>query len=185
METTRLFVSMLIVGTLILFVGCKKKDDVTQESPAEEVQPTMHTENRDEQQPRPEASVESTTPEHEVVVIVREFLNSIEAGNYDRAIELGTPNEFKREGLVKTNEVFDFNKAEITEAYVGNEQSAVLTNSIPARTETVQFGLVLIKIGSHWLIRDVDMLPRDEAVEKWLAGFNGVEPNAKRIVGKD
>ena len=33
----------------------------------------------------------------------------------------------------------------------------------------------------RWLICDVDMLLSNEAVQKWLAGFEGVEPTAKRV----
>lgn len=182
----RVFSSVLIVGTLIVFVGCKKSKDADQESPAVEVQPATHAEPEDQQQQTTLPAVESTAPiEHEVIAIVREFFKAIDGGDYDRAIELGTPNEFKKEGLIKTNEAFDFTNVEIAEAYVGIENAAVLTNSVPAPTATIQFGLSLVKTSSRWLIRDVDMLPRDDAIERWLAGFKGVEPNAKRIVGED
>ena len=167
MREIRLFVSVLFLLILIVpFIGCSKTEDEEQETST--------------------VAAQATAPgEHEVVSTVREFLKAIEGGDYDRAIELGTPNEFKREGLVKTNEAFDFNNAEITEAYVGNENAAVLTNSIPAPTATIQFGHSLVKSGERWLIRDVDMLPNNDSVQKWLAGFKGVEPNAKRVVGSD
>ena len=167
MREIRLFVSVLFLLILTVpFIGCSKTEDEEQETST--------------------VAAHATAPaEHEVVSTVREFLKTIEGGDYDRAIELGTPNEFKREGLVKTNEAFDFNNAEITEAYVGNENAAVLTNSIPAPTATMQFGHSLVKSGDRWLIRDVDMLPNNDSEQKWLAGFKGVEPNVKRVVGSD
>ena len=129
----------------------------------------------------------SAPTEHEVVSTVYEFLRAIDGGDYDRAIGLGTPNEFKREGLVKANEVFELEKAEVIDAYVGNKNAAVLTNSITIQTgtQTVQFGFSLIKNGDGWLIRDLDQLLNNEGVQQWLAGFRSVEPNAKRVAGDD
>lgn len=165
MRETRLFVIVLAMSTLIVsLIGCSKTED-------------------EKQQASTSAAQSATPAEHEVVSTVRKFLKAIDVGDYDRAIELGTPNEFKREGLVKVNEAFDFDKTEITEAFVGYENAAVLTNSIPGPSGTGQFGYSLLKNGNRWLIRDVDWLPNNEAVEKWFAGFKGVEPNAKRVVG--
>jgi len=167
MRETRLFVTVLVILTLIVsLIGCSKKEDEKQQAST--------------------STAQSTTPtEHEVVSTVREFLKAIDGGDYDRAIGLGTPNEFKREGLVKVNEAFDFDKIEITEAFVGYENAAVLTNPILGPSGTGQFGYSLLKNGNRWLIRDVDWLPNNEAVGKWLAGFNGIEPNAKRVAGTD
>jgi hypothetical protein len=172
MRETRLFMTILLMSTLIaLLIGCSKTEDERQQTST--------------------SAAKSTTPvEHEVVLTVREFLKSMNGGDYDHAIGLGTPNEFNQEGLVKINEIVEFNKAEVTDAYVGYENAAVLTNSIPfttgpATTGTVQFGFSLVKSGDRWLIRDVDMLPNNEVVQKWLAGFKGVEPTAKSVIGAD
>ncbi len=167
MREKRLFITVLVISAFIVsLIGCSK---------------TENEKENEEQQASASAAQSDAPAEHEVVSTVREFLKAIDSGDYDRAIGLGTPNEFKREGLVKINETFEFDKAEITEAYVGNENAAVLTNSIPASRGAVQFGFSLIKSDNHWLIRDVDMLPSDEAVKKWFAGFEGVEPTAKRV----
>ena len=167
MREARLFVTVLAMSTLIVsLIGCSKRED---EKP----------------QASTSAAQSATPAEHEVVSTVREFLKAIDGGDYDRAIGLGTPNEFKREGLVKVNEAFDFDKTEITEAYVGSKNAAVLINSITGPSGTGQFGYSLLKNGNRWLIRDVDWLPNNEAVQKWLAGFEGVEPNAKRVAGAD
>ena len=186
MEKMRLFASVLIVGTLIVFFGCKKDAELNQESLTAEVQPAKHAEPVEEQQQTTVSAVESTSPtEHEVVAIVREFLKAIKGGDYDRAIELSTPGEFKREGLIQVNEAFDFSNIGISKALVGSQNAAVLINSISGPSGMGQFGCSLVQSNNLWLIRDVDWLPRNEAVEKWLAGFKGIEPNAQRIVGKE
>ena len=174
MEKMRLFASVLIVGTLIVFVGCKKNEDDNQEGPITEVQ----------QQPAVPAVESTALPEHEVVLIVREFLKAIEDGDYEHAIELGTPNEFTVEGLTKFKDVFQLGEVEVIKAYVGNEQAAVLTNTIAATPPAPagQFGYSLLRNGNGWLIRDSDFLPNKELVENRFAGFKGVEPNAKRVL---
>lgn len=165
MREIRLFVAVLLMSILIVpFIGCSK--------------------TKDEEQQTSTAVAESTTPaEHEVVSTVYEFLKAIDGGDYDHAIELGTPNEFKREELVKFNEHFKLDQAKVLEAYVGNEQAAVLTNTIPAQApaRTGQFGYSLRRNRDRWLIRDSDFLPNDEAVERWLSGFRSVEPVAERV----
>jgi len=167
MRKTRLFVTVLAMSTFVVsLIGCSKTED-------------------EKQQASTSAAQSATPAEHEVVSIVREFLKAIDGGDYDRAIGLGTPNEFKREGLVKVNEAFDFDKTEIAKAFVGYENAAVLMNSITTPTGTGQFGYSLVKSDNRWLIRDVDMLPNNEAVQKWLAGFERVEPTAKRVAGAD
>ena len=175
MKETRLFVSILVIEVLLMsLIGCSKTEDKKQQTSA----PTEHEDKK---------QLTSAPTEHEVISIVREFLKATVGGDYDRAIGLGTPNEFKREGLVKCSEVFELEKAEVIDAYVGNKNAAVLTNSITVqtRTQTVQFGFSLIKNGDGWLIRDLDQLPNNEAVQQWLAGFQSVEPNAKRVAGDD
>ncbi|MFC1766643.1 hypothetical protein ACFL6U_31770 [Planctomycetota bacterium] len=175
MKKMKLFASILVVGSLIVFIGCSKNEDDNQEIPVTEAE-----------QQSAVPSVESTAPtEHEVVVIVRAFLKAIDGGDYDQAIAMGTPDEFKREGLIQVNEAFDFANIDITEALVGDEQAAVLIGSIPGPSGTGQFGYSLVKNDNSWLIRDVDWLPRTEAVEKWLTGFKSVEPNAKRVSGEE
>ncbi len=166
MKKIRLFTNVLVVATMVLFIGCTETEDEKQQTPAPTVQSTA-------------------TTEHEIVATVREFVKAIDDGEYDHAIGLSTPNEFKREGLVEVNGAFDLAKTEIAEAFAGYENAAVLANPIPGPSGTVQFGYSLTRNGDHWLIRDVDMLPNNDAVEKWLAGFKGVEPNAKRVAGED
>jgi hypothetical protein len=169
MREIRMFVAVLLMSILIVpFIGCSK--------------------TKDEEQQTSTAAAESTTPaEHEVVSTVYEFLKAIDGGDYDHAIELGTPNEFKREGLIKFNEIFELDQAKVLEAYVGNKQAAVLTSTIPAQApaRTGQFGYSLLRNEDGWLIRDSDFLPNNEAVEKWLSGFRSVEPDAERVAVAD
>jgi len=169
MREIRLFVTVLVMSILIVpLIGCSKK------------------ENKDEQQQDATTAPQSAAPaQHQVVLIVHDFLKAIDSGDYDHAIGLGTPNEFNQEGLIQVNEAFDFSNVEIVEAYVGNENAAVLTNSISTAAATVQIGLSLVTSDNNWLIRDVDMLPNNEKVLQWLAGFKNVEPNAERVAGSD
>lgn len=120
---------------------------------------------------------------HEVVSIVREFIKAIDGGDYDRAIGLGAPGEFKKEGLIKINELFEFDQAIVDHVHIGGENAAVLTNPIPAQApvRTGQFGYSLRKNCDRWLIRDVDYLPHEQAVDEWLSGFRSVESAAKRV----
>lgn len=186
MVKMRLFANVLVVGTLVVFGGCKKTEDNSQEDPAVDAQPAIHTEPEDGQQQTTVLSGESTAPaEHEVVVIVRDFLNAVDGGDYDRAIGLGTPDEFKREGLIQVNEAFDFAGIGIAEAFVGEKNAAVLIDSVSGPSGTGQFGYSLVTSDNRWLVRDVDWLPTNEAVEKWLDGFKRVEPNAKSVAGTD
>ena len=121
--------------------------------------------------------------EHKVVSVVHEFLKYIENSDYDHAIELGTQGEFTRDGLAKFGKVFDLSQARVVEAYLGKKHAAVMTNPIPRRAEdrTTQMGYSLLKSGDRWLIRDSDRLPDEQWVQKWLAGFRSVEPDAEEL----
>ena len=112
--------------------------------------------------------------EHEVVSVVHEFLKYIENTDYDHAIELGTPGEFTTDGLAREFGDFELSQARVVEAYVGKKHAGVLTDLF-----SVQMGFSLIKNGDGWLIRDTDRLPDDQWVQKWLAGFRRVEPDAE------
>ncbi len=112
--------------------------------------------------------------EHKVVSVVREFLKYIENADYDHAIDLGTPGEFTRDGLAREFGDFELSQARVIEAYVGKKHAGVLTDLF-----SVQMGFSLIKNGDGWLIRDTDRLPDDQWVQKWLAGFRRVEPDAE------
>ncbi len=114
--------------------------------------------------------------DHEVVSVVREFLKYIENADYDHAIDLGTPGEFTRDGLAREFGDFELSQARVIEAYVGKKHAGVLTH-LP-----VQMGFSLIKNGDGWLIRDTDRLPDDQWVQKWLAGFRRVEPDAEVLL---
>ena len=81
MREIRLFVSVLFLLILtVSFIGCSKTEDEEQETST--------------------VAAQATAPaEHEVVSTVREFLKAIEGGDYDRAIELGTPMSSREKGL--------------------------------------------------------------------------------------
>ena len=112
MREIRLIKTVLVISILIVpFIGCSKTED-------------------EEQQTSTAAAQSASLAKHEIVSTVHEFIKAIDSGDYDRAIELGTPNEFKREGLIQVNEAFDFANIGITEAFVGDKNAAVLIDSV-------------------------------------------------------
>jgi hypothetical protein len=186
MNLTRLFTVVLIAGTMAAFLGCTKTEENEQSSSAVETQRTVPAENKDDKPQVPAPAEDSgASSEHEVVMNVRTFVKAIEDGDYDQAIDMGTPNEFNREGLGQVNDAFEFVQIEIAQAFVGELNAAVLIDSVSGPSGPGQFGFSLIKSGNRWLIRDVDWLPGTDDVGKWLAGFNGVEPNATSVAGAD
>ncbi|MCP4455528.1 MAG: hypothetical protein GY809_29060 [Planctomycetes bacterium] len=154
------------MGTMTTFAGCTKTEDDKPPVPA------------------PPADAAASN-DHEVVVVVRAFMEAIEGGDYDKAIDMGTPDEFNQEGLGKVNEAFEFVKINVAEAFVGALNAAVLIDSVSGPSGPGQFGFALVRSGNDWLIRDADWLPDSDAVKKWLAGFKGVEPDAERVAGAD
>jgi len=170
MRGIRLFVIVLMISILIVpFISCSKTED-------EEKQTST-------------AAEQSTTPaQHEVVSTVLEFFKAIDAGDYERAIELGSPNEFDREELILINGGFDFKNVKIAEAYVGIKNSVVLASpifTIAQAKERMHLGFSLVKSRNRWLISRMYMHYYLNDAQEWLAGFKDVEPAAKRVTGTD
>jgi len=166
---------VLIVA--LLLCGCTRKE-APPETETAEVQPPS----------RPPAESNVPAPpaesEHPIVAVVREFLKAVAAGNYSRALSLSVPGELTQQGLAGMREAFQWDQATFTQAWLGAEQSAVITNFIPARQGTATaawaFNLVATEDG-RWLVRLSDMLPNQQMVEDYLAAFHEVAPNAKSI----
>jgi hypothetical protein len=122
-------------------------------------------------------------------VVAAEFLGHVARGEFDAAISLGTLGWSSPDALKETQSELDYGMLHVETAYVGSEQTAVLTNAIDARhgTETfkIRLAFTLKRSGERWLIRDIDA-PRDEpAVQKWLAAFRRVEPQAETVTLAD
>ncbi len=136
------------------------------------------------------ATVFAANPEtkHEAVKTTQDFYAAVDAGELDKAEKLTVPKRYPKEKLQKMKDSLRVDQAKVREAYIGKEQSAIVTDEIAPREEGKgrkgRWGVSLRLVDGHWLIRDFDFLPDKEAVEKYLEGFRKVEPNAKKAVGK-
>jgi len=170
MRGIRLFVIVLMMSILIVpFISCSKTED-------------------QEKQTSTTAERSAAPAQHEVVSNVYEFFKAIDSGDYDRAIELGAPNEFNQEELILINRYFDFKNVEIAQAYVGNKNSAVLTSLIPTIDQAkkrMRLGCSLVKSGNRWLISRLATLYYPNDAQEWIADFKDVEPAAKHVAGSD
>ena len=125
---------------------------------------------------------------HEAVKATEDFYAAVNAGEWDKAEKLTVPKRYPREKLQKMKDSLRLDQAKVREAYIGKEQSAIVTDEIAPREEGKgrkgRWGVSLRLVDGTWLIRDFDFLPDKEAVEKYLQGFRKVEPNAKKAVGE-
>ncbi len=162
----------------VLFVsGCPKKD-------------TPRAAGTPEEQPSAVQPAESNAPalatraEHPLLATTRAFLNALEAGNYRRALSLSVPGELTEQGLVGMHNAFQWSQATFTQAWLGTEQSAVITNCVPARqgslTAAWAINLVAAEDG-RWLVRLADIMPTQQMIDAYLAAFHEVAPDAKSI----
>jgi hypothetical protein len=125
---------------------------------------------------------------HEAVKTTEDFFAAVNAGELDKAEKLTVPKRYPKEKLQKMKDSLRLDQAKVREAYIGKEQSAIVTDEIAPRQEGKgrkgRWGVSLRRVDGKWLIRDFDFLPDKEAVEKYLEGFRKVEPNAKKAVGE-
>jgi hypothetical protein len=123
---------------------------------------------------------------HMAITTTRDFLSAVGTGDFDRAGKLVLPERFPKDKLQKLKDSLVVEGAKVQEAHLGQEQAAVITDAIPPRQEgggrTGRWGVSLRKQGQGWLIRDMDFLPNEQAVERYLAGFRKGEPNAEKVV---
>jgi len=117
--------------------------------------------------------------------VTRDFFSALSSRDFDRAGKLVVPERYPTEKLQKLQESLRVEDAKLQEAYAGREQVAVITDAISPRVEgrgrIGRWGISLRRQGDVWLIRDMDFLPDAQAVEKYLAGFRKVEPDAQRL----
>jgi hypothetical protein len=121
---------------------------------------------------------------HDAVKNTEEFYAAVDAGELDKAEKLTVPKRYPKEKLQKMKDSLRLDEAKVREAYIGKEQSAIVTDEIAPREEGKgrkgRWGVSLRLVDGAWLIRDFDFLPNDEAVKKYLEGFRKVEPNAEK-----
>jgi len=167
----------LILMVAFVGCGCAKKDTPP---------PTQAVKTP----PAPAAPAESNTPapplktEHPIVATTRQFVNAIVAGNYQRALSLTVPGEFTQQSLAGMREAFQWDQATFAQAWLGTEQSAVVTNFVPAKQGpiTVAWGFNLVAAeDGRWLVRLADVLSTQQMVTDYLAAFREVAPEAKSV----
>jgi hypothetical protein len=166
----------LILIAVLFICGCPRKDTPRAAQTPEAQPPAVEPAEGNEPAP-PKA-------EHPLLAATRAFLNALEAGNYRRALSLSVPGELTEQGLTGMHEAFQWNKATFTQAWLGAEQSAVITNFVPARqgslTAAWAINLVAAENG-RWLVRLIDVMPTQQMIDAYLAAFHEVAPDAKSI----
>ena len=161
----------------VLFVcGCAKKD-TPRAAQAPDAQPTAV-------EPA-ESNAPAAKDEHPLLATTRAFLNALDVGNYRRALSLSVPDELTEQGLMGLHNAFQWSQATFTQAWLGAEQSAVITNFIPAREGSVTAAWAINLVATEdgrWLVRLTDIMPTQQRIEAYLAAFHEVAPDAKAIV---
>jgi hypothetical protein len=163
----------ILVGALSL-CGCPKKNTPPETAA---VQP-----------PAPPAESNAPTPpanaEHPILVTTRKFVNAVAAGNYQQALSVCLPGEITEQGLKGLHAAFQWDQATFAQAWLGVQQSAVITSFVPAKGSPVSaawaINLIVTEDG-RWLIRLVDMLSSTQMVENYVAALREVAPDAKSI----
>lgn len=121
---------------------------------------------------------------HAAVKTTEDFYAAVEAGELDKAEKLTVPKRYPKEKLQKMKDFLRLDQAKVSEAYIGKEQSAIVTDEIAPREEgswrKARWGVSLRLVDGNWLIRDFDYLPDKEAVETYLEDFRKAEPNAEK-----
>jgi hypothetical protein len=167
--------AILIAGLLIC--GCSKKD-------------TPRAAQTAEAQPSTVGPAESNAPalaakdEHPLLAATRAFLNALEVGNYRRALSLSVPGEFTEQGLMGMHNAFQWSQATFAQAWVGAEQSAVITSFIPAREGSVTAAWAINLVAAEdgrWLVRLIDVMPTQQMIDAYLAAFHEVASDAKAL----
>jgi len=167
----------LMAVVALVLCGCVKKDTPREAATVETPPPSA---------PPAESNTPAPPPkiEHAVIVAVRTFIQAMAAGDYDRALSLSVSEELTQQGLASMGGALQWDQATFAQAWVGAEQSAVITNPVAAKQGSVAltwaFNLVAAEDG-HWLVRLMDVLPRPQDVNDYLAAFREVAPDAKSI----
>jgi hypothetical protein len=166
-----------ILIAVLLAGGCSRKDTPraaqTPEAQPSAVQPAESN-----------APAETVKAEHPIVATTRQFFTALARGNYGRALALSVPGEFTEQQLKGMNATFQWDQATFAQAWLGAEQSAVITAPVPNKqgSASVTWAVNLVASqDSRWLVRLADWLPNQEMLEGYLAAFHEVAPDAKSI----
>ncbi len=172
--------SLVLVMTLSLY-GCAKKDagrqaQMAHTPPGESNAPTAPAEGS--------TAAEPAKPEHPIVATTRQFFNALAKGNYSRALALSAPGELTEQQLKGMNAAFQWDQATFAQAWLGTEQSAVITAPVPNKQSSgsVAWAINLVPAqDGRWLVRLADWIANQEMLDGYLAAFREVAPDAKSI----
>ncbi len=172
--------SLVLVIALSL-CGCAKRDagrktQTAQAPPGESNAPTAPVEG--------DTAAEPAKTEHPIVATTRQFFTALANGNYSRALALSVAGEFTEQQLKGMNAAFQWDQATFAQAWLGTEQSAVITDPIPNKqgSGSVAWAINLVPAqDGRWLVRLADWLANQEMLDGYLAAFREVAPDAKSI----
>jgi hypothetical protein len=175
----------LILLITITVCGCGRRDaePETQTAEAVEAEEALPVRVQVEEPQAPPTPPPVVEVKHPIVAVVREFLQVVAKGDFRQAVALGTPGTFTTQGLIGFNQTFQLDQADIAQAWLGTENSAVITSMIPTRQgsqATWGFALILTENG-RWQIRDAAFLPDQGTIDGYLTAFRGIEPNAEAV----
>jgi hypothetical protein len=181
----------LVLAVVILGVGCGRKSTPppaqevkTQKAPAARVPASAPRTPEQPAAPRP-AVVIDPMEARDPVAAARLFLQAITTAQYDRAVALCVPGKFTAQGFMQMALAFQMDRAFLGQAWAAGKLAAVVTDFVPTKQGAVtgaMWGLKLVPTeGGHWRVRDMDFLPNQEAVDKYLTMFREGEPDAKAV----
>jgi hypothetical protein len=165
----------LVLAVALSLCGCAKKNA----GRATETAQAPPTESN-----APVTPAEPVKAEHPIVATTRQFFNALAKGNYSRALALSAPGEFTEQQLMGMNAAFQWDQATFAQAWLGAEQSAVITAPVPNKQGSASVAWAINLVASEegrWLVRLADWLPNEERLEGYLAAFHEVAPDAKSI----
>lgn len=165
----------LVLMVALSLCGCARKDagratETAQASPSESNAPV--------------APAEPVKAEHPIVATTHQFFTALAKGNYNRALTLSVPGEFTEQQLKGMNAAFQWDQATFAQAWLGAEQSAVITAPVPNKqgSGSVAWAINLVPSqDGRWLVRLADWLANQAMLEGYLAAFREVAPDAKAI----
>jgi hypothetical protein len=132
--------------------------------------------------------------------VITAFVKELGAGEYDKAYARTTPKyqeahpkEKWKQGFSRMAGKVDLSKLKV-DRVLANEKpakgrdarAAAVTGFVDAgEGRKLAMGFGLIRENDRWLLRDIDMLPTEDALKEFLDGFKEHEPEAKAIPAPD
>ena len=114
------------------------------------------------------------------------FISNLRQGRTEEAYKR-TTEQYRQHhrGLSKFTEVVDLSQAKPVQILVAEAAACVIVSPVIIRKEkkSAAMGLGMIRFGEGYLIRDLDCLPDDKAIEKFVAGFKKANPSFVGPIG--